>query len=158
MAKGIFTPINPQKYLGDVNKIRFLSSWERYFMDFCDTNPNVIGWSSEELKIPYFNPIKNCVSHYWVDFVVKFKQTNGTIVTEAIEIKPMKQSVVGKNMSTYDQVQLVINNAKWTAAKALCDAHGIKFRVVTEQDLFRQPPKKVKPLKVPKSTKRKKTT
>ena len=34
------------------------------------------------------------------------------------------------------QVQLVINHAKWTAANALCESHGIKFRVVTEEDLF----------------------
>ena len=59
MAKGLFRPTRPEKYLGDITKIRFMSSWERSFMVFCDTNPNVIKWGSEEFKIKYFNPIKN---------------------------------------------------------------------------------------------------
>ena len=61
MAKGLFKPTNPEKYLGDIGKIRFMSSWELRFMNFCDTNPNVIKWGSEEFKIAYFNPIKNKV-------------------------------------------------------------------------------------------------
>jgi hypothetical protein len=74
------------------------------------------------------------------DFIVKYKDAEGNVITEVIEIKPMVQSVVtrGKKVSAYDQVQLVINHAKWTAAKAVCDAAGIKFRVLTEQQMFRQ--------------------
>ena len=48
----------------------------------------------------------------------------------------MKESVLRKNMSTYDAVQLAINRSKWTAAMAFCESAGIKFRVLTEQQLF----------------------
>lgn len=58
MAKGLFVPQNPQKYLGDVRKIRFMSSWELRFMQVCDMNPNVLQWGSEEFRVKYFNPIK----------------------------------------------------------------------------------------------------
>lgn len=68
---------------------------------------------------------------------MQYRNAKGEVLIEVIEIKPMKQSVLSPNMSTYDKVQLVINHAKWTACKAVCDAGGIKFRVVTEQELFR---------------------
>lgn len=138
MAKGLYKPINPEKYLGDPTKIRFLSSWELRFMNFCDKNPNVLKWGSEEFRIKYYNPIKQKVCDYIPDFLIKYKDRNGLIVTEVIEIKPKKQTVVGKKVSTYDKVQLVINHAKWTAAKAFCDQHSVKFRVLTEEELFRR--------------------
>ena len=138
MAKGLYKPLHPEKYLGDVNKIRFLSSWELRFMNFCDSNPNIIQWGSEEFQIKYFNPVKNKVCNYIPDFIVKYKDKNGLILTEVIEIKPHCQTVIGKKPSTYDKVQLVINHAKWTAAKAFCDQHNVKFRVLTEQELFRR--------------------
>jgi hypothetical protein len=84
---------------------------------------------------------KKKICYYIPDFIIKYKDVNGNLITEVIEVKPMKQAAVGKRMSTYDQVQLVINHAKWTAAKAMCDAAGIKFRVITEMEMFRQKPK-----------------
>lgn len=77
---------------------------------------------------------------YIPDFIIKYKDASGAIITEVIEIKPLKESVIRAKMSTYDQVQLTINHAKWTAAKAMCDAAGIKFRVLTEAEMFRQKP------------------
>jgi hypothetical protein len=142
MAKGLFTPTRPEKYLGDIRKIRFLSSWELNFMRNCDSNPNILQWGSEEFKIQYWNPIKNRVAFYFPDFIIKYKDAQGKILTEVIEIKPLKQSVVTKKTSTYDMIHLAVNQAKWAAAVAVCNSHGIHFRVVTEQDLFRQKPKK----------------
>ena len=140
MAKGLYTPRNPEKYLGDPRKIRFLSSWELSFMNFCDTNPNVIAWGSEEFRVKYFNPIKNKVCDYIPDFIVKYKDAQGNVITEVIEIKPLKETALKPKMSAYDKVALVVNHAKWTAAKAMCDAAGIRFRVLTEQEMFRQKP------------------
>lgn len=138
MAKGLFTPTNPSKYLGDPRKIRFLSSWELRFMQACDLNPNVIAWGSEEFKIQYWNPVKNRVANYYPDFIIKYKNTKGELITEVIEIKPKKQSVITKKTSTYDKLHLIVNHAKWQAAVAVCESHGIKFRVVTEDELFRK--------------------
>jgi hypothetical protein len=138
MAKGLYTPQNPQKYLGDPRKIRFLSSWELRFMQSCDMNPNVLQWGSEEFKIQYWNPIKNRVANYFPDFIIKYRNARGEVITEVIEIKPKKQSVITKKTSTYDKLHLIVNHAKWQAAVAVCESHGIKFRVVTEDDLFRK--------------------
>ncbi len=141
-SKGIYVPRYPEKYLGDPTKIRFLSSWEHRFFQAADLNPNVLKWGSEEFKVHYFHPIKKKVCTYIPDIWMQYRTASGEIKTEVIEIKPHKQSVVSNNMSTYDKVQLVINHAKWTACKAICDAGGIRFRVVTEQSLFRTGPEK----------------
>jgi hypothetical protein len=138
MAKGLFRPLNPEKYLGNIEKIRFLSSWERHFMVMCDTNPSILRWGSEEFKIPYLNPIKSKICSYIPDFIIKYKDRDGNIITEVIEIKPSKEAMIRPKMSNYDKVAVVLNHAKWTAAKAFCDARGIRFRVVTENEMFRK--------------------
>src|SRR3972149_1213471 len=114
MAKGLYKPINVEKYLGDPRKIRFLSSWELRFMDFCDKNPNILRWGSEEFRIPYLNPIKKKVCNYFPDFIVTYKNSTGQVLTEVIEIKPSNQAFVRgkKKPSTYDAVQMIINEAK----------------------------------------------
>ena len=136
--KGLYIPQHPEKYLGDPRTIRFLSSWEQRFMVNCDMNPNVISWGSEEFKIQYWNPVKNRIANYFPDFIIKYKNTKGELITEVIEIKPKKQSVITKKTSTYDKVHLIVNHAKWQAAIAVCESHGIRFRVLTEDELFRK--------------------
>jgi len=138
----MFKPLSPEKYLGDPTKVRFLSSWELNFMIKLDKNPNILKWGSEEFRIPYFHPIKKNLDgkpklcQYYPDFIVKYKNAAGQILTIVIEIKPHSQTVASKKPTTYDKVQLVINDAKWRSAKAFCDSHGIKFRVITEFDQF----------------------
>lgn len=107
-------------------------------MVICDTNPNIIQWGSEEFRVKYFNPVKKKVCDYIPDFILKYKNTKGEIITEVIEIKPKKQTVASKSASLYDKVALVVNHAKWAAAKAVCESHGIRFRVATEDELFRK--------------------
>lgn len=137
MAKGMFRPTKPEKYLGDVTKIRFLSHWELKFMQFCDLNPRILNWASEELQIPYIHPFKKRRAAYWPDFLIRYQDPTGKLLTEVIEIKPQKQTHQTKKSSTYDKVQLAINYAKWEAAKSYCDSAGMTFKVLTEQQLFR---------------------
>jgi len=133
MAKGLYTPLNPGKYMGDPRKIRFLSAWEQRVMVFCDTNPHVIQWGSEEMKIPYLNPIKKKVCMYIPDFIIRYKNKAGAIITEVVEVKPSKEALLKAKMTNYDKVCLVINTAKWQAARILCDKHGVTFRILTEK-------------------------
>lgn len=132
MAKGLFTPTSPHKYLGNPTKIRFLSSWELRVMQLFDTNPSIIQWGSEELKIPYYNPIKSKICSYLPDFIVKYKDREGNIITEVLEVKPAKEASMRSKMSNYDKVALVINHAKWQAAGAFCAQRKLKFRILTE--------------------------
>lgn len=147
MAKGMYTPKHPEKYRGDPSKIRFLSSWEARFMVFCDTNPNVLEWASEEIRIKYWHPIKKKVCDYVPDFLIKYRNTSGVLVTKIVEIKPakedpskIKKGSIGrrKKVSTYDIAMMIINEAKWTSARAFCAKAGIDFVVLTEQEMFKQ--------------------
>ena len=53
--QGQYTPVNPGKYVGTY-PIIFRSSWEFTVMKLLDTNPNILNWASESLKIPYQTP------------------------------------------------------------------------------------------------------
>ena len=51
--QGLFKPKNPQKYVGDPNKIVYRSSWECKVMSWLDKTPEILTWASEELIVPY---------------------------------------------------------------------------------------------------------
>jgi len=136
-AQGIFIPKNPQKYIGN-HKPKYRSGWELAFMQFCDNNTSVLQWASESLRIPYRHPLTGKPTIYVPDFLVLYEDKRGQKVAEIVEIKPKKQSIIeSKVVSARDRAVVAINHAKWAAANAYCKAQGLTFRVITEDDLFR---------------------
>lgn len=99
--QGSYTPKHPEKYKGNVAAIRYMSSWELNFHQFLDSNPNVLEWSSEEIKIPYLKPTTGRVHVYLPDYWIKYVTKQGELVEEIIEVKPDKETraprSVGKN-------------------------------------------------------------
>ena len=137
MAKGRFIPKHPEKYMGNPANIIFRSSWELNLFKFLDNSSSVIRWASEELKIPYLHPIKQRMAFYFPDALVIYKDKNGTVRKEIIEIKPLKETVLTNKSSTYDRINIAINEAKWKAAIAFAQQHGLEFRVLTEASIFK---------------------
>ena len=141
--QGYYTPRHPEKYKGNVGKIRYMSSWELSFNQFLDNNPNILNWASEEIKIPYIKPTDGRIHHYYPDYWIKYKDKNGKMIQEIIEVKPDKETrppkATGKNKKTqlYENLTWAINSAKWEAASQFCAKYNIKFRIVTELQLFR---------------------
>lgn len=142
--QGIFTPTNPEKYRGNANNIVFRSSWELSMNKFLDGNPNVLSWSSEEIKIPYLKPTTGRVHNYFPDYFMEYQNVSGEVIREIIEIKPSNQCHApvpsrGKRRKTllYEQQQWAVNEAKWKAAQSWCAARGLVFRVLTEKSLFK---------------------
>lgn len=140
-AQGIYTVQNPQKYSGKGSP-RYRSGWEHAFMRFCDTNEHIVMWNSEGLRIPYRHPLTGKATNYVPDFLIQYRNKNNQVVTELIEIKPKKQSVIESKASAKDRAIVAVNYAKWAAAQAWCKRQGISFRVITEDDIFRQGGKK----------------
>lgn len=135
--QGPYVVLNPQKYAGKgVPKYR--SGWELAFMRFCDSNDHIISWSSESLVIPYINPLTGKKTRYIPDFLIQYRNKHNKVVTELIEIKPKKQSVLESKASNRDRAIVAINYAKWAAAQKWCQRNGLTFRVITEDDIFRQ--------------------
>jgi TnsA endonuclease N terminal len=136
-AQGIYTPKNPQKYVGK-HKPKYRSGWELTFMTFCDTHNNVTHWASESMSIPYRSPLDGKVHNYIPDFFVVYQNKYGKAIAEVVEIKPKKQSLIeSRAASARDRAVVAVNHAKWAACSAYCKAHGFAFRVITEDDLFR---------------------
>lgn len=136
--KDFYRPVNPSKYNGDPSKIVFRSSWERVFMKWCDHNPDVEFWSSEELVVPYICKTDGRQHRYFPDFIVKFK--TGKVVM--IEIKPKSQCMPpkpGKRKSQETMLTEVMtyekNMSKWSAAEEFCKRKGWSFAVFTEDTL-----------------------
>ena len=77
--KGKYKPSHSKKYKGDPTNIIYRSLWERKFMQYCDSNSNVLEWGSEEIALPYRSPVDNKVHRYFPDFYVKVKEPTGKI-------------------------------------------------------------------------------
>ena len=75
---GYFKPTNPQKYRGNPTNIVYRSLWERKFMVFCDNNPSILQWGSEEIIIPYRAP-DGKVRRYFPDFYIKVREKSGKV-------------------------------------------------------------------------------
>lgn len=138
---GKFSPKNTNKYLGDPTNIWYRSLWERRVMVHLDDNPSVIGWSNEEIIIPYLSPVDGKWHRYFPDFFVRTKTREGKVASTIIEVKPSKQAQPPQKRSrvTKQYINEVatwgINEAKWQAAMEYCKDRNWKFVVVTEKEL-----------------------
>ena len=135
-ANGKFTVKNPAKYMGKRNPT-YRSSWEFAFMNFCDNNPAVLNWTSESVKIPYFNPVSGKQTIYVPDFLIVYIDANQKQHTEVVEIKPSTETTMESARSYRDKLSVAINMAKWAAADNWARANNMRFRVITEYDIFR---------------------
>lgn len=134
--QGFYAVKNPEKYIGLGNP-RYRSSWELSVMQMCDNNDAIQQWASESVKIPYKDPLTGKPTIYVPDFLVVFVDNKKQKRAELWEIKPANQTLkekVGKNV--YNQAQYVRNMVKWAAAQNWCKQQGIKFRIITEHDLY----------------------
>lgn len=135
-AQGRFTPKHPEKYVGKKTPIS-RSSWEFVFMRMLDEHPGVQSWASESVQIPYRDPLTGRSTIYVPDFFIVYVDKDKKKHAELVEVKPKSQTTlesVGK--SRYNQEQYVKNMAKWEAANKWCKQQGIRFRIITEEDIF----------------------
>jgi hypothetical protein len=135
--QGFYEVKNSSKYVGN-GKPKFRSGWEMTFMMFLDSNDNVINWASEPVRIPYRNPLTGKMTMYVPDFIVTYRGPKETVRAELIEIKPKKQSLIESKMKDRDKAIVAVNYAKWHAATLWAKQNGLTFRVITEEDIFRQ--------------------
>lgn len=128
---------NRHKYKGDPNNIVARSSWERQLLRWCDENPNVVQFSSEEIVIPYQWKSDNSWHRYFVDFYIKTQ--DGT--QYLIEVKPAKfvmKPPMPKRQSRKHLEECLNwqkNKWKWDAAMAWAQKNNMIFEVWTEHKL-----------------------
>lgn len=138
--KGIYKPSNPKKYIGNPNMIIYRSLWERKMMRYCDTNTKVIKWASEEIIIPYYNPVKKRMAKYYPDFYMEVVNKEEKREKILIEVKPFKETQPPKYKRRTKNVLIAEamysqNTAKWAAAEEFCLDQGWTFKIMTEKEL-----------------------
>ena len=139
--KGKYKVRNYKKYKGDPTGVVYRSLWERKFMKWCDGNPNILEWWSEELAIPYYDPVQKKWRRYFPDFWMKVKEKNGKVESYLVEVKPKRQVEGPKPQKRKTKKYLrevfdyETNQAKWQAAQEYCNDRLWKFMLVTEREL-----------------------
>lgn len=138
--KGKFRPSHPEKYNGDPTNIIYRSQLELRFMQYLDTNSQVISWESEERIVPYYDPVSEKLRRYFPDFLVTTKKG-----TTMVEVKPYAQCkpptskphTDGRKNRRYlkEATTYATNQAKWSAAEEYCADRKWQFKIVTEKDL-----------------------
>lgn len=114
----------------------YRSHWEMQVFRWCDSNDQVLKWSSEEIVVPYWYPLDKKYHRYFVD--VKFTTKEGTFL---VEIKPKSQTVAPKKPSRQTKRYLeeartyVKNQCKWKAADEFAKDKGWQFVIWTEDTI-----------------------
>ena len=111
-------------------------------MNWADLNESVQSWQSEEKAVWYYDPVTKKKRRYFPDFIINYKNKEGILVTEMVEIKPYKQ-IIGppenpkrRTKAWVNSVYTYITNkAKWEAAMRYCEDRGWNFRLVSEKEL-----------------------
>ncbi len=128
---------NRHKYRGNADNVIARSSWERQFFRWCDENPKVVEFSSEEIVIPYKYEADGKWHRYFPDVFVKFSDGSKYL----IEIKPFSQTIQPKRPNRitrrYKEEVLVWikNKNKWLAAMEWARKNGMIFEVWSEKKL-----------------------
>lgn len=144
----IYHPVNKDKYMGKTKFAVCRSSWETAVCRWMDYNSAILQWKSEPFGIPYMDKTKK--DHkgmpsrrmYFVDYIAKIKNRNGSIDVWLIEVKPHKETIPprkskrkAKKTAIYEERTWQVNTAKWKAAQNYCDRKGWRFKIITEKEL-----------------------
>lgn len=139
--QGKYSVQNPSKYVG--SKQPFCrSSWEMVFCRMCDTRPDIVKWASEPMRIPYTHPVTGQVTTYVPDFMIQYIDRDGRTHVEMVEIKPSGQTTLENARGDGNRAAAIVNAAKWQSAYEWCANQGIRFRVITENEMFHKPKKR----------------
>ena len=139
--QGIYRIHYKEKYKGNINNCIYRSGLELTAFRFLDHNPHVLEWSSEEVIIPYKNPLTGKIHRYFVDLYAKIQNKNGEVKKYLIEIKPYSQTFPPKSSRNTKgllkrQAEYVKNRAKWDSAEQYSKQKGMIFTILTEKHLL----------------------
>ena len=139
--KGKFKVKNPQKYKGNPSNIIYRSLMELRFMKWCDSSEKILQWSSEEVIIPYISPIDNKRHRYFPDFLIQ--TAKGWFLIEVkpqIESRPPKKKLM-ENLNLKKKRRYMksvrtwlVYEAKWEAAKKVCEVKGWTFEILQKNN------------------------
>lgn len=149
---GWYKLVNPHKfvkphdnYMGSFNEstmsVNFKSGLELKAIKYADFNKFVVKFSLEPFHVKYVKPTDGKVHRYFIDLFLEFQTGDKFIV----EIKSKGETIPPKVPKSKTQKALMnyqkalqtfaVNEAKWTAAKKFAEDQGMKFIILTEDEL-----------------------
>jgi len=139
------------KYQGDADNIIYRSGWEARCFSWCDNNPSIKKWSSEEIVIPYLYEVDKRYHRYFVDLKIMFKDGKTVLVEIKPEIQTAPPKYTGRKTKRYinEGMTYIKNMNKWKAAENFAKDRDWEFQIWTEKTLRSMGilPKQLKALK-----------
>lgn len=143
--QGYYKLINPEKYKGDPNNIKFRSSWEYAFCSYLDNNPKIMKWACENPIIIYVD-LHNKTHRYFPDYYYEIKTDDENLMKKVIvEIKPKNElyppvrpkNETAKALENYEYAirTHIKNKIKWSHAEEYAKNRGMEFIIITEEHL-----------------------
>lgn len=151
--KGKYQVQNVEKYVGNKATI-YKSSWEQTVFHALDINKNVIKWGYECIEIYYHHPLYMKWTVYYPDVYCQIINEHNKEEKILIEIKPARfckyptqpKRPAGRDAKSLTKYQkslkgyeinkreYIVNMAKWEAAQNWCIKHGVKWRILNEEN------------------------
>lgn len=152
--KGWYKITNPSKFIRPIDEymestinrdgntyVQYKSGLERIAFCYADMNPKIKFFSVEPFNIQYIKPTDNKIHRYYIDmflefvtgdkFLVEIKSYNETIPPEKPRVNTARSVIRYKNaVETY-----MINQAKWKSAREFAEKRGMRFIILTENEL-----------------------
>jgi hypothetical protein len=144
--QGIFKPLHPDKFIGNLSNAKYRSSWELAMCQYLDNSDFILKWGIEQPIITY-QLLDGSVHRYYPDFVYVICKNNDANEYERVivEVKPKKELQPPQhpknetfkalqnyeyNVKTYQK-----NLLKWNAALDFAEKNKYKFIILTEETL-----------------------
>ncbi len=148
--QGWYQLLNPDKFIKPIDEhmksykdgsVNFKSRLELKAIKYADFNKYVAKWSLEPFHVKYLKPTDGKVHRYFIDLFLEFASGDKFIV----EIKSKGETVPPKQPKNKTQKALLnyqralqtyaVNEAKWKAAGEFAKEQGMRFIILTEDEL-----------------------
>lgn len=121
--------------------IQYKSSLELKAMRYCDYNKHVVKWSVEPFHIKYVKPTDGKIHRYYIDVYIEFSSGDKFLIevkSKGETTQPKKPKKLNeKSMANYQRAlqTYAVNKAKWIAAEKFASDQGMRFTILTEDEL-----------------------
>lgn len=152
--RGWYKLLNPLKFIKQKDKhmksvnetaegilVEYKSSLELSAIRYADYNKHIVRFSLEPFAIPYLKPTDGKTHRYYIDLFLEFSTGDKFLV----EVKSYGETIPPKKPKSKSQKALdsykkaletfMINQSKWDAARKFASERGVKFIILTENEL-----------------------
>lgn len=148
--QGWYQLLNPTKFIKPLDEhmksfkdghVNYKSRLELKAIKYADFNKHIAKWSLEPFHIKYVKPTDGKVHRYFVDLFFEFSTGDKFLVEIKSKgetkppRKPVKKTVKALNNYQRALQTYAVNESKWKAAREFAEEQGMKFIILTEDEL-----------------------